>query len=225
MTSTSPQDLQALKAYMPFKAVSPATNKFLESSVEIYRCKIGHQLIQRETLPNRIFIVLQGHVRLLGAHHGQPFTLGRMGPGSIVGLASLLRAQPCEQVSAASELLVASLKDKDVLKLIESDEEFRSWCQNHFWLAETCELIDLLTINVATPLGPQELKERAESIHQRVRVVDPAKPLPSQIDSNDQLITASANIEGKSLGDFIDQNQPLPSIRPPLFARLVALDK
>jgi ATP-binding cassette, subfamily B, bacterial HlyB/CyaB len=121
MTTISPKDLSSLQSRDPFNQLSEYSNKLIEETVEVYRCDIGHQLIHRQTLPNKIYIILEGEVRLLGLHHGQPFTIGRMGPGAIVGLASLLRADPCEQVSAASQLVIASLSDATILELYKSD--------------------------------------------------------------------------------------------------------
>ncbi len=223
MTSTTPQDLQALRAHAPFNQLSPSSNKLIEETVEVNRCDIGAQLIHRQTLPNKIYIILEGEVRLLGLHHGQPFTIGRMGAGAIVGLASLLRADPCEQVSAASNLVLASLTDATILELYKSDEGFRKWCQSNFWLAETCAIIDVISRDVATPLGSRELRERAERVHKEIRVLKPSESIKTQIGSDDKVLVASANIENRGIGNALIDTESFPDSRPPLAARLVAL--
>ena len=224
MTSTNSQDLQALKAHPPFNQLSEKSYSLIKSALEIYQCDIGHQLIHKQTLPNSISIVLKGEVRLLGVHHGQPYTIGRMGPGAIIGLASLLRADGCEQVSAASNLVIARLTDATILELYKSDAVFRKWCQSHFWLAETCSLIDRITQGVATPLGSAELRDRAEKLHKQIRLLQPTEPLLSQISSDDSILIASANIENQSIGSSLISPDEFPASRPPLSPRLVALN-
>ena len=201
MTSLTPQDLKTLRTHAPFDQLSPSSNELIETTIAVNRCDIGHQLIHRQTLPNKVYIILEGEIRLLGLHHGQPFTIGRMGAGAIVGLASLLRAKPCEQVSAASNLVIASLPDATVLELYKSDEGFRKWCQSSFWLAETCAIIDIISKGVATPLSSQELRKRAEGVHKEIRLLKPSESITKQIAIDDQVLVASANIEACEIGN------------------------
>ncbi|MDA9149328.1 ABC transporter transmembrane domain-containing protein [Synechococcus sp. AH-229-G18] len=223
MTSLTPQDLKTLRTHAPFDQLSPSSNELIETTIAVNRCDIGHQLIHRQTLPNKVYIILEGEIRLLGLHHGQPFTIGRMGAGAIVGLASLLRAKPCEQVSAASNLVIASLPDATVLELYKSDEGFRKWCQSSFWLAETCAIIDIISKGVATPLSSQELRERAEGVHKEIRLLKPSESITKQIAIDDQVLVASANIEACEIGNALSDTESPPISRPPLAPRLVAL--
>ena len=51
----------------------------------------GHSLSTNALIPDRVLVILNGRARLLGDKNGRPVTLGLMGPGSLIGLPSLLR--------------------------------------------------------------------------------------------------------------------------------------
>ena len=82
-----------------------------------------------------------GSARLLGEQESRLSTLTRLEAGSFVGVASLLRCAPCEEVRAASELVAYSLSDDQLLELINTDPAIAEACRNHLWEAELAALL------------------------------------------------------------------------------------
>ncbi|MEI6359300.1 MAG: cyclic nucleotide-binding domain-containing protein, partial [Synechococcus sp. ELA619] len=145
MTQTSPNILQFLKINDALARIPDATLEALASKTELQRCGTGQSLVFGNTLPERVFLVVEGNARLIGDHHGKPYTIERLGPGSFIGLASLLRAEACETVSAASPMVLASLRDAVVLELYQNDSSFKDWCDSHLWAAELGAVVETLT--------------------------------------------------------------------------------
>ena len=83
-----------------------------------------------------------GSARLLGEQEGRLSTLTRLEAGSFVGVASLLRCAPCEEVRAASELVAYSLSDDQLLELINTDPTIAEACRKHLWEAELAALLN-----------------------------------------------------------------------------------
>ena len=94
----------------------------LSDGAAICTYKLGQLLCERKTIPNQILLIRKGEARLLGRDQGQLRTFEKLGSGCFVGLASFLRAAPCEEVSAASELEVISISAALILKLLSQEE-------------------------------------------------------------------------------------------------------
>ena len=124
-----------------FQSLSPEGLERLEGHVQLLRYRLGQMVVSPTNLPAKVCLILEGSARLLGTEQGKLATLARMGPGEIVGLASLLHGHPCEHVTAASDLVVASFDDRFVLELYQSEAGFREWCQHRVWPAEVAQLL------------------------------------------------------------------------------------
>ena len=186
------------------------------------RCPVGQPLLSSQNLPDRIFVLLEGEARLLGQHHGRPFTVERLGPGALVGLASLLRAEACEQVSASSDLVVASVPDALMLDLYQKDGDVRSWCDQKLWGAELGDLLGRLTERTPRALQPQELRQTLDELRSQARLI-PQSQLPQALTDDEVLLVASANLPGLRVGQELGRGESLPQPLPPLPARLIAL--
>lgn len=79
-----------------FEQLSEQGQRRLAETAEPVSFGVGQTLCLGNLIPHRVLVVEAGKARLLGRHHGQLSTLAAFGPGSVVGLASLLRAAPCE---------------------------------------------------------------------------------------------------------------------------------
>ena len=86
-------------------------------------------------------MIKDGSARLLGEQNGRLSTIFRLNAGSFVGLASLLRGAPCEEVRASTELVAYSITDDELLDLIEKNQPIAEACQRHLWEAELAALI------------------------------------------------------------------------------------
>jgi ATP-binding cassette, subfamily B, bacterial HlyB/CyaB len=223
MTTSLQHPLEALFTSEPFCHLGEAGRSRLRQAAQLQRFSEGQVLSLGDSIADRILLVLEGEARLLGERDRRPFTLERLGPGSIVGLASLLRAAPCEPVSAATALLAVALPDQLLLELLAEDPEFRHACSTRIWSAELHALRVLQSErHPLTGSGdPAHWRAQLQSLVGRARAV-PAEAIGS-LAADEELLLASANVPEQPLGTVLDPGEPLPRPRPPLPLRLVIL--
>ena len=70
--------------------------------------------------------------------------MGKFGPGSVIGAASLLTGQPCENVIAADEVIAFAIPDDLWRELYGSETSFRDWCDQQLWPQELLNLLEVL---------------------------------------------------------------------------------
>ena len=127
MTAYDPPS--SLKKLEAFKDCSKEALQTIEASGSRISFSTGHSLSTNSLIPDRVLVILSGRARLLGQQNGQPVTLGLMGPGSFIGLPSLLRAEACEEVSAMEPLEAWSIPDNLIAELYRNEASFQKWCQ------------------------------------------------------------------------------------------------
>lgn len=198
-----------------FAGLTEAGRQRLERSVRYVRYDIGKPLSTADLLSDRILLILEGQARLLLEWQGRMVTVGKLGPGDLVGLASLLRAAPCEQVHASEPLLAASLPDKLVLDLLSSEAGFRHWCQTTLFKAE-----------LAGHLGRSPSTLPAEALRWlegQSQILLPEPKAVAELPTSLDVVVASANVSDHRLGAVLERSASLPSPSGPLPLRLLAL--
>ena len=153
MTATPAGSLRNLPA---FTGLSDAGLALLESRGKVLRYQLGQIISERSTLPAQVIVLLNGQGRLLAFESGTMVTVGRLQPGSIIGLASLLREHPCEDVTATCELNALAIPDECIADLYRNEAGFREWCQQQLWPAELVALIQ--AIQAKSPHADGSLK-------------------------------------------------------------------
>ena len=107
MTLSSSITIDNLLSISPFDGLSERSRQRLREGSRLFSYSEGQLLSNADVIGEQVLVVLDGTARLLAERDGVPFTLERLQAGAIIGLVSLLRAQGCEQVNAATALLVA----------------------------------------------------------------------------------------------------------------------
>ncbi|MEC8688444.1 MAG: type I secretion system permease/ATPase [Cyanobacteriota bacterium] len=201
----------------------PAVLASLKSDPSCHRMfRPGQPLTAEGVLPNQMLLILEGQARLLTRERDQPATLRKLGPGDVVGLASLISASPCETVNASTTVKAAVLADQQLLRLLDETPEFRNWCITRLWDAELARLLQPLRNSSAEDLPP--LSSQLEQLRNDARLIE-ADPLTVQqaLAEGERVFVASANSDlelGQELHDgALAARQP----RPPLPLRLIAL--
>lgn len=214
-----------LRQFQAFAQLSEAGEARLRQQLQLVRFRIGQTLTEANALPAQVFVLLQGQCRLLGQEQGRLASLARLGPGTFVGLASLLRAAPCEAVTAAQEVVVAAISDQLIVELYGSEPSFRSWCDQSLWPSEVAALLELLQHRDAQADG--SLLNKLASLVQEARILPQAAlhdPLKRQQEAEGRrLFVASANCPSAKLGDGLDPAAPLPQASPPFGLRVISL--
>ena len=203
-----------------FRGLSENGSQQLEQGSNPLRFELGQQLCDGDDIPARILVLLQGQARLVGRHNGRLTTVGKFGPGSVIGAASLLSGQPCENVIAADEVIACAISDELFRSLYNAEVSFKTWCDQQLWPQELLKLLEVLEESTADA-DSSALERLEEALQQAERCsLDPAG-IDAAIESGKTIYTTSAWGD-LSVGQRITSSQDLPSCDP--FAlRLVAL--
>ena len=124
-----------LPAHPAFAGLSHAGAERLQQQLSRRQFAVGDPLCLGGLIPSEILLIQSGTARLLVRDQGRLRTAEKLGSGSFVGLASLLRAAPCEEVSAGSEVEALVLDDSLILELLVSEPSFAQWCGSHLFTA------------------------------------------------------------------------------------------
>ena len=217
----SAQQTVALGQLEPFSVLSEESLRKVKGNQALLRYGIGQRLTEKERQPNQALYILQGEARLLGIQHTKPVTLERLKPGSFVGLASILRAGPCEQITAASELIAVSIPDQLVMELYSEDSEFREWCERTIFPGELACLVESLLNQ--SPRSDLELGEVYRNVGELAELQVAHSSTTTATSNGRTLLLASNNVPGLTAGKVLKSGTELPSPRPPLPARLISI--
>ncbi len=158
-----------------FQGLSDASLSRLEESTRLLRFELGQQLSEPDDIPARILVLLKGQARLVGRHNGRLTTVGKFGPGSLIGAASLLCGIPCENVIASDEVIACAISDQQWTHLYGEEESFRLWCDQQLWPQELLALLEVLEKGTAeTESSALEQLEQALQHAKRCRPDDEA---------------------------------------------------
>ena len=169
----------------------------LRQRTSLQRFAEGQRLSAADAIGDRVLVLLEGEARLLGERDGRPFTLERLGPGAIVGLASMLRAEPCEAVSAATPVLALAIPDALMLELLTAPGEapFGAWAQQELWTAELHALLERHEqARGGGAFDPAAWRERLATLRPRCRALAPQDQANAPLAADERLVLASANV-------------------------------
>lgn len=197
MTQPRSLSLQDLPA---FRGLSVERLESVVSDSQILSYSIGQPLASRFSVPDTFLLILEGEARLLGHDGKRTYTIGKLTPGALVGLASLLRAAACEEASAATALKALAIPDELILQLHSSETSFQTWCNTTLQPAELQGLADsLVEDSPLSDLDPrsmfQQLVQRAE-----LRTVESGFPTPAA-GAERMWLLASANVQDRATSE------------------------
>jgi ATP-binding cassette subfamily B protein len=217
MTQTPPFPLVEHPA---FRGVSEASLSNLESSCRVLRFDLGGQLSDPNDIPARILVILQGQARLVGRHNGRLTTVGKFGPGSVIGAASLLCGASCENVIAAEEVIACAISDQLWSELYASEASFRHWCDQQLWPQELLKLLEVL--EQKTPEADSFALEKLEGALQSAERCSPDQAAVDEALAAGKLLFVTSAWGDLTVGQPIRSSVDLP-VCEPFSLRLVSL--
>jgi subfamily B ATP-binding cassette protein HlyB/CyaB len=204
-----------------FEQLSEQAQRCLAEAAEPVSFGVGQNLCLANLIPHRVVVIEAGKARLLGRHHGQLSTLAAFGPGAVVGLASLLRAAPCEEVCASTPVQATAVPDQVIVELFAQEPAFREWCQSTLFPAELAALLEvLLDRTERAPYGLLDVLREAAS---KATLLTPSQEALQRLAPGVEVFVASANGEGAALGDQLGDESALPAANGPFPLRLITL--
>ena len=198
----------------------------LEKESQITHFRIGQAIAEETTLPAYAFWILEGECRLFGSDNTGLSSLGKIGPGASVGVASLLRAKPCERINASTPVTALAIPDELIVNFYENEPAFRNWCNQTIWPAELVSIVEeRISNNAKNEISLQNTLARAIQTAKLITNQEQLNNASKENFSKDyDYILASGNTELK-IGCKIACNQKLPTSRPPFSLRVIELPK
>jgi subfamily B ATP-binding cassette protein HlyB/CyaB len=218
MTQAPPHRLGSQPA---LAGLSEAGRQSLLAGAELRAFSIGMELCSAERIPSEILLLAEGQARLLCRDRGRLVTVEKLAAGAFVGLASLLRVQACEAVTAAAPLQAWAIPDSLVLHLLETESSFAAWCAGHLFTAELLALVEQLL--VAHPRQGASVLQELERVRGDARLILPSAPVLAQLPADVVLLAGSHNLPHHPLGTRLDPASGPPKANPPLPPRLIGV--
>lgn len=117
-----------MRAQPPFALLSDSAADAWLSQAKLIQLRPGQQLISKNQMQDRIYLVVRGLMRFLAEiDSGEEVTLELRGSGQFLGWVSLLRAEACETVIASEDALVLALPAQGFLDGVSSNPAFADW--------------------------------------------------------------------------------------------------
>jgi len=221
MSTATPSPSALFSSHPAFSGLTTQGTAALRADAQERRFSTGQPLCLGDLIPSEILWISAGQARLLGRDQGRLGTIEKLGPGDVVGLASLLRVQACEEVSAAGAVEALALPDALVLQLLQSEPSFAQWCSQQLFTAELTALVQLLV--EAHPRQQSGLAALLQEARQSALLVPPQAEALAALPASLALMAASHNLPDHPLGARLDPAAGVPVARPPLPPRLIAI--
>lgn len=202
-------------------------NNLLER-IQAFRYRIGQKIISKEIIPDRLTIIYEGQVRLLGfdPQTQMPNTLKLMQPGEIIGEIGLLRQVGCETaIASTDEMIGLTLEASEYLRLLSTYPAFAKARQQPSHLVE---VFDILASQVAKQASViNNLDELAEQAWQQAKIqyLAPGRNYFHQLDKDSVWFVSSGTIKEFPIGSRIEpkDGQETIIVRDDYPARLLGL--
>ena len=181
---------------------------------------LGAQLSEPDEINAQILVILRGQARLVGRLNGRLTTVGKFGPGSVIGAASLLNGAPFENVIAAEEVIAFAVSDQLWRDFYSRETSFRHWCDQQLWPQEIFKLLEVLEQS-APKTGNSAIEKLEEDMELAERCFPNQAAVHAALDAGKQLYVTSA-WGVLTIGQPIKSSMDLPNCEP--FAlRLISL--
>jgi ATP-binding cassette subfamily B protein len=200
----------------------------LSPQLQAWRYRIGQKIIGKETIPERVTIIYEGQVRLLGydPQTQMPVTLKLLQPGEILGEIGFLRQVACETAIASTEIVCLTLSAVEYLRLLSTYPNFANTRKNR---AHIIEIFDVLGSQLEQhALASANLKELSEQAlpEAKVHYLTPGRTSFNQLNqASIWFVSGSGTVNNLSTGSRLElNNSGTIEVQGPNSVRLIGLD-
>ena len=99
----------------------------LSQNISLVKFKVGQEIIEKSTIPARIFIIKSGYARLLGEYNNKLRSLHKFGVGSLLGHSSIINKIPMEYITATEDLIAYAIDQNIFENLYSKDKNFKDY--------------------------------------------------------------------------------------------------
>ncbi|MEH2314172.1 MAG: peptidase domain-containing ABC transporter [Nostoc sp.] len=188
----------------------------LSEQLQAWRYRIGQKIIGKESLPERITIIYEGQVRLLGydPHTQMPITLKLLQPGEIIGEIGLLRDIACETAIASTEVVCLTLNASAYFSFIALYPAFANARKNRSYLVEVFDILSSYWQKQA--IATLNLRELAENAlpHAKIHYLPSGKTSFNQLDNESiWFVSGGGTVTNLSPGDRLESDDDRDKIQ------------
>ncbi|MEH2333881.1 peptidase domain-containing ABC transporter [Nostoc sp.] len=188
----------------------------LSEQLQAWRYRIGQKIIGKESLPERITIIYEGQVRLLGydPQTQMPITLKLLQPGEIIGEIGLLRDIACETAIASTEVVCLTLNASAYFSFIALYPAFAEARKNRSYLMEVFDILSSYWQKQA--IATLNLKELAENAlpHAKIHYLPSGKTSFNQLDNESVwFVSGGGTVTNFSPGDRLESSDDRDKIQ------------
>ena len=204
-----------------FKESDQKTLEKLTTSSKLVSFKIGQVISSNEIIGKNIYIIIEGLARLLIHYKGKDQTLAKLSNQTLIGLASLLRMSPCEEVTASTNLIALSIPINIIEELYSEDEKFNTFCRRNIFPCEIAELAQSLTKK--SPRSDISIRAAFNILvknTQLISVNNESNFISKKVDNC--LWSGSNNIEDYPIGKIFEQNENIRLFNDKFDARILS---
>jgi ATP-binding cassette, subfamily B, bacterial HlyB/CyaB len=188
----------------------------LSDQLQAFRYRIGQKIIGKESLPERITIIYEGQVRLLGydPQTQMPITLKLLQPGEIIGEIGLLRDVACETAIASTEVVCLTLSASAYFSFLASYPAFAEARKNRSYLIEVFDILGSYWQKQAiATLNLRELTEKALP-QAKIHYLSPGKTPFNQLDNGSVwFVSGGSTVTNLSPGDRLESSDDRDKIQ------------
>ena len=218
MTSTSltlAQVVAAASSQSPFSLLTDQQQTQLFSKSKILQCKLGQRILRPDAIPEFIYLVIDGKMRLLAEIDGEAKSLDTRGSGQLIGWISLLRGTPTEWVTASENSTILSIHSQSFIDLLLANQSFLSWFSslNNQHEFQTVVQKYVLGSSKHNEGWKTNLADFISNYKDHVTFsVSPGEPVvfPNHYKQDLVWLLSSSGVPGKSVGDVVHQQEVFP---------------
>jgi len=206
--------VQRIVQQPPFQWLTTEQQDSLFTDAAVLRCPQGQRILRPDTLPDQVFLVLSGTVRLLANTSQGSRTLDRRGKGQLLGWVSLLRATPCEWVLASEDTVLLGLPAKGFVACLEANSRFSEAVSQLRSLHELDAVLQQVAqADAQLEAGWQErLQALGESERSWTALAEPGVPFtpPDSVSESVVWMLSTHGVPGMAVGCCVTPGSVLP---------------
>ena len=183
----------------------------LSQNISLVKFKVGQEIIEKSTIPARIFIIKSGYARLLGEYNNKLRSLHKFGVGSFLGHSSIINKIPMEYITATEDLIAYAIDQNIFENLYSKDKNFKEYINQTLFPQEIFYVLSILL--KTTPRADLDFKDifkDAVKNFKKISNINNEKFNATNLDdyyfyTTEDIFSGSIN-KKKNIDDFLDKN-------------------
>ena len=157
--------------------------KFIKDNGELQQFKTGQLIYDREKDPKYLYLIIEGEARLIFKNFNKRSTLLKIGPGDLIGLASLATGINCEEVRSSLNLSTIKISRNIILDFLKKDSKFKEFINTNLFQEEVAFLIEMMLPE--EPVNGISLKIIFDDLFKKSRLLNSNSEIENAIKSNE----------------------------------------